>query len=306
MSVNSEAIFLTGATGFIGKRLAARLDREGLELRLLVRGDRPSAGAGGGRSAVLVRGALEDPASYAEALRGCNTVVHLAARTGKARPAEYFRVNAEGTSRLLDECRRAGVSRFLYVSSIAAGYADKRAYPYARSKERAEDAVRASGLRYLILRPTIVLGAGSPAWRGLAALAGAPVIPVFGDGRSRVQPVDVDDLAGCLQELLEEDHFTGEVIEVGGRDVLAIEDLLSRIHRALRGREPRVVRLPARITVSLLAAAEIVLLPWMPLTAGQLSVFLNDSAAKPHPFMKGRLSRMKGVAEMIECANRGE
>ena len=299
-------VFLTGATGFIGRRLVARLDRPGRELRLLVRGDRPPAGAAGGGGAVLVRGALEDPASYAEALRGCNTVIHLAARTGKARPAEHFRVNAEGTAKLLDECRTAGVSRFLHVSSIAAGYADKRAYPYARSKERAEDAVRASGLRYLILRPTIVLGAGSPAWRGLAALAGAPVIPVFGDGRSRVQPVDVDDLAGCLLDLLEKDHFTGEVIEAGGRDVLAIEDLLARIHRALRGREPRVVHLPGRITVSLLAAAEIVLLPWMPLTAGQLSVFLNDGAAKPHPFMEGRLSRMKGVGEMIECANRGE
>ena len=80
---------------------------------------------------------LGTPAAYLDALRGCDTVVHLAAVTGKAKPTDYFRVNREGTRALVDAAKAAGVRQLLHVSTIAVKYRDEQRYFYAHSKRDA-------------------------------------------------------------------------------------------------------------------------------------------------------------------------
>src|SRR5207249_8332520 len=86
-----------------------------------------------------VTGNICEPDSYASILESCDTVIHLAATTGKAPTDQYSQVNTEGTQALVEQCERSGVKNFLFVSTIAVKYRDKKHYYYAQSKERAEE-----------------------------------------------------------------------------------------------------------------------------------------------------------------------
>lgn len=287
-------LLITGASGFIGRRFLAALDRSSFrEVTCLVR----DAGALPGERVIV--GRLEDPASYASALHADSTVVHLAAATGKAAPATYEAVNVEGTSRLVAACRQAGTRRFVFVSTIAAAYPDKRWYPYARSKAAAETIVRESGLDFLIVRPTIVLGTGSPAARSLGLLARPWLTVVPGDGKARVQPIDVDDLARVLSALATEERLGGETLGLGGPEAVPVGELLSRLSAARSGRRPRVIRLPLAPIVANLGRVEKVLLRVLPVTAGQLSAFANDGTVEPHPLLARWVPGFKRLDEML-------
>jgi nucleoside-diphosphate-sugar epimerase len=131
----------------------------------------------------FIVGDLCDEETYKSRLEGVDTVIHLAALTGKAAPPEYERTNFEGTKILLRACKEAGVRRFLHLSTIAAGYPDQRYFTYAQTKARAETLVRESGIPYIIIRPTVVIGSGSPIWRSLSSIAKLPVVPLPNEGR---------------------------------------------------------------------------------------------------------------------------
>lgn len=185
----------------------------------------------------------------------------------------------EATRKLLEAGAQQGVSRILFVSSIAADYADLSRYPYGRSKAAAESVVRESRLDYTILRPTIVLGRESPIWQKLRAMATLPVLPVFGDGSARVQPVDVNDVARGIVYLLDQGRFSGEVLELGGPEVLTMLELLRRIRKACGKSAGLTIRIPAGPMQSLLGALGTITGGRLPVSAGQLVPFINDGVA---------------------------
>jgi NADH dehydrogenase len=290
------SLFLTGASGFIGGALLKLLAQGPDRIVVLERNTHAAAAAGDG--VTRVRGDLREPAAWQSALDGIDTVIHLAAVTGKAARATYFETNLRATAALLEAAQRAGAARFLFISTIAARYADAH-YHYARSKQQAEEAALASALRTTILRPTIVLGPGSPIGARLRSLAALPVLPVPGDGRVRVQPIDVRDVAALIVALLDADRFQGETIEAGGPDVLTMEEMLVRL-RARLGRAPGPrVHLPLGPLRAGLAAAERISLALAPVTAGQLAAFGYDSVADPHPFVESRWAAMRGIEHMV-------
>ena len=230
---------------------------------------------------------------YEHKISGADTVVHLAAITGKARRDEYFETNVEGTRALTEMSRRLGISRFLYVSSIAARFPDKNHYYYAQSKEQAEEIVRTSGLRYTIVRPTIVLGQGAQVWKGLSRLARFPVIPIFGDGRTLIQPIWVDDLADFIIDVLKADRFQKETLEVGGIESISVEEFLLRASRLLRGSEPRTIHLPLEPFRKAFSWLEPLFLPVLPVTAGQLASFRFDGRPQPNRLAEGRSGQLQ-------------
>lgn len=293
----TSGIFLTGATGFLGGRVLRRLATGGRGPIVCLARDPSRLPELEGAAVDCIRGDLEAPERWADALRGCDTVVHLAALTGKAKAAEHFRVNSAAVGALLEAAERAGVRRFVFVSTIAVGYPDLRHYPYARAKEEAETRVRASGLDWAIVRPTVVLGPGSPLWDKFLALASAPVLPVFGDGKNRIQPVHVDDVAEAIAALAEDGELRGRVVEVGGRDVLTMEEFLRHIRREALGKEGPAVRFPVGLLIRGLAAAEPLLHAALPATAGQFYVFAHDSDASPSGAAEA--ARRRGVAEIV-------
>jgi NADH dehydrogenase len=226
-------------------------------------------------------GDLSNPDSYSGALAGCEAVVHLGAAMGGASDQELQRINVDATRDLLAACEKAGVGRMLYVSSIAADYPDLSQYPYGRSKLAAEGLVRGSRLDYTILRPTIVLGEGSPIGQKLRSLATLPLLVVIGNGSARVQPVHVDDVARGMIYLLDRSRFSGEILELGGPEVLTMLELLKRIRKAAGKPEGMTVRLPVRPMQLTLGALVRVAGRRVPVSPGQLVPFINDGVADP-------------------------
>ncbi|HEV8125540.1 MAG TPA: NAD-dependent epimerase/dehydratase family protein [Gemmatimonadales bacterium] len=278
--VRSRSLFVTGATGFIGRYLLAALEREGFDkVTWLTRRPNPRPNAPAGWT--MLSGDLADPATYQAALAGCDAVVHLAAATGSASDRDLQLVNVEATRWLLDSCERQGVGRILFVSSIAADYPDLSRYPYGRSKLAAETLVRQSPLDYTILRPTIVLGRESPIWQKLRGLAMLPVMPVFGDGSARVQPISVEDVAHAMVYLLDHSRFSNEVLELGGPDVLTMLGLLRRIRKACGKSEGLALRIPARPVQFALGVLGKVAGGRLPVSPGQLVPFISDGVADP-------------------------
>lgn len=303
-----RTLFLTGASGFVGRCLLRRIAPVGFSrIVCLLRHPEMLAEEFQDRPEVeWIGGDLLSPKSYAEALAGCDTVLHLAAVTGKARPAEYFRVNRDGTKVLLEQCRAEKVRNVLLVSSIAVKFADLRRYYYAQSKQQAEAAVAASGMRYTIVRPTAILGPGSPIAASLGKLACLPVIPVFGDGTAKLQPIHVENLVDCLLTLVQEEAFANETLELGGPEIIAIEELLRRLRRARGCGEGRVIHLPLRIVQGVLGLLEGLLFPVLPITAGQLAMFGNDGMATPTDYGQHLVGRLKSVDEMLKVENEAQ
>lgn len=283
-------VFLTGGSGFIGRHLLEELLASGIAVTVLDRSGTLTAPTTQGAVRV-VRGDLLDPAAYRDALGECDVVVHLAAATGNASRATHHRDTEQATTALCDAARAAGVSRLLLVSSVAVSFPDRSGYPYALAKERAEHLVAESGLRHMIVRPTIVLGPDAPVLRSLTTLATLPVIVVLGSGRARVQPVAVTDLAHEIAAILREDRFANETMTLGGPEVISIEELLRRIRRAHRRRGGAVLHLPLALLAGPLRLLEAVGLGrLLPVTAGQLSSFRFDGTAAdtlPRPGFAG-------------------
>lgn len=294
-----ERLFVTGASGFVGSRLVEALARRRQPMTLLDRSDtlgRTIADA----TTEVVTGHLLAPEAYRAALGTAETVVHLAALTGRGSADDHVRANAEGTEVLLKACQRAGVRRMLFMSSIAVTFPDLTGYPYAQAKRHAEDAVRQAGIPFAILRPTMILGPGSPIQAALGALARLPIVPVFGNGRVRVQPVHVDDVVAAILAVLDEDLFGGETYEIGGPTTMSIDELLLAMRKGQTGRSGRTVHLPMRLVLPpLTAAARFGLERVMPISAGQMATFRFDGIAAPSARLDVARPALRGLSEMF-------
>ena len=297
-----SSIFITGISGYIGGRLLERLKCLSLDrIYCLYRNTSDiNCSLKNANEFIPVQGSVEDVNTYSHYLPQCDTVVHLAAQTGKASREEYFKVNSIGTELLVSQCQKMGVKKILYVSTIAVNYQNKEHYYYAQSKERGELAVLESGINYTIVRPTIVIGENSPNWKGLESLAKAPVIPLFGRINTQIQPIYVDDLIANLIHILDNDKFDNFIIELGGPDRITFEAFLRNIHYEHYGKNAVVLKLPHIMLQNALSFIEKFNITKLPITAGQLSVFNNDSTAQPNSLLSKNVAKMKGANEMVK------
>ena len=207
-------------------------------------------------------------------LRGVERVAHLVAIIAERGPQTFDAVIGCGTERLLEAAGAAGERKFLYVSAIGAD-PDPR-FPYWAAKWRAEQAVVGSGLTYTILRPSLVFGAEDEFFNRLAGLVRwNPVLPIAGDGKTRFQPIWVEDLVTCIVACLEEGTHDNEIVEVGGPEHLTYEEMVDAVRRELAARRLKVhVPLPL---VRLAAGAMEAILPQPPVTRHQLAMLSKDS-----------------------------
>lgn len=184
---------VTGATGFLGRRLVGALAAEGWRVRVLVRRDAVHAAPEGVEPEVVI-GGLSDEAALARLCRGAEVVVHAAGLVKARAAADFAAVNAAGAERVAQAAQRAGVGRTLLVSSLAAR--EPKLSAYAASKRAGEEAARrVLGDRLTVLRPPAIYGPGDLETLGVfeAALR-LPVAPVF-DPRARLAMIHVEDAA---------------------------------------------------------------------------------------------------------------
>jgi len=296
-----RSLLITGASGFVGRHVLRRLDPSRFDrITLLTRTELALPGPLDSATDVeQIRSGLDRPERYAGRIDSATAILHLAARTGRAKPEQYERDNVEGTGALVRAAEEQEAAGIVNVSSIAAAFPETIHYPYASSKRAAEDLVSRSMVPWTTIRPTMVLGAGSPIWTKLRQLARPPVIVVPGAPTTRVQPIHVDDLASVLVEVAAKGAFDREVHELGGGEVVTIEDLLRRIHRRLGGRRAAVVPTPVGPGIPLLRAFERISPVPLPVTEGQLSTFLYDGVARRDGLQARYADRLRGVDDIL-------
>jgi NADH dehydrogenase len=225
-------ILVTGASGFVGRHVTRDLAGNGHRVRAMVRTAKGAA-ALEDVDCELVRGDVTDPASLLAAARGVRTIVHLVAIVEGA-PATFERVMAAGTGNLVEAARESGVRRIVLMSAL--GTTPGATVPYFRAKWAAEQAVAASGVEHVVLRPSFVFGHDGGLLPRLLRIARlAPVTPVIGPGTQRVQPIWIDDVVHAVRLGLDA-RVSGGPIELGGPDAVTWSSLWSRVKTALGAR----------------------------------------------------------------------
>jgi NADH dehydrogenase len=233
-------LLLTGATGSVGSRLLPLLLERGEDVRCLVREPRR---LGGRRVDVQIAlgdlGAMSDPYLVRQALRGVDTVVHLAATIRDQPPHRIEELNGLATVRLLRAAERSGVRRFVFFSALNASVAQRTRF--FRAKWLAERAVASSPLETTIFAPSIVYDHSDPWITLLRRFSFLPVLPVSGDGRARFQPIWAHDAARCVIGALERDG-RGRY-ELAGPETLSYDEMSDLVSR-VAGRPRPLVHLP--------------------------------------------------------------
>jgi nucleoside-diphosphate-sugar epimerase len=190
---------VTGATGFLGRRLVPALVERGWQVRALTR-SRPPAGLWGEAAVDIVRGDLADADALASLTDGAQAVIHAAGLIKARTRAEFFAANAEGAQRV---AQAAGEARMLLISSLAAR--EPALSDYAASKRAGEEAARMiAGGRLTVVRPPAIYGPGDRETLGLFRLAAqSPVLALPGPATARLALAHVDDVVATILALME-------------------------------------------------------------------------------------------------------
>jgi uncharacterized protein YbjT (DUF2867 family) len=231
-------LLLTGATGLVGSALLPRLIASGRSVRCLVRDPR-RLGAERVRVQIAL-GDLSDPPSFRNALRGVDTVVHLAAAIRDQPRGSIEELNAVATWRMVQAARKAGVGHFLFFSAQSASAHNRTRF--MRAKALAERAVADSGVPHTIFAPSIVYAPGDVFLTLLERLALLPVVPISGSGRALFQPIWAQDVADCVMAALERPDGA-QRYELSGPETLSYDAIVEIVLRAA-GRPRRLVHFP--------------------------------------------------------------
>lgn len=273
-------LLLTGATGLVGSALLRRLVAEGQPVRCLVRDPRR---LGPQRVRVQIAlGDLTDPPSFRNAMRGVDTVVHMAASTRDQPRGSIEELAAIATWRMVEAAQRAGVERFVFFSALGAS-THHRARLF-RAKALAEQAVRESDMRTTVIAPSLVYAPGDRWLTLIERLALLPVVPLSGRGRAVCQPIWAEDVAGCVVAALgtSTDTHGGpshKRYELAGPQTMTYNEVINAVLYSL-ARERPLLPLPTSIVSRTLRPLERAMRTNTPITWDEAELLEANMVAK--------------------------
>ncbi|NBW11111.1 MAG: complex I NDUFA9 subunit family protein [Caulobacteraceae bacterium] len=245
-----------GGSGFVGAQAVRALAKAGWRVRVAVRAPntsydlRPLGDVG---QIQPVRCDITSPEDVAAALKGANAAVNLVGVLHESGKRTFQALHVDGARNVAEACKAASIARLVQISAIGADA--NSASAYARSKAEGEAAVRAVLPEAVIVRPSIVFGAGDGFLNRFASLAVmAPALPLIGGGETKLQPVYVGDVAEAIARATTRTEAAGRTFELGGPAVWTFGDVLKYIVRETKRERPLVALPfgPARIIGSLL------------------------------------------------------
>jgi uncharacterized protein YbjT (DUF2867 family) len=270
-------ILVTGGSGVVGVGTVTELVRRGHEVRLLARHAREDARQWPTGVTPLV-GDISEPTSIAGAADGCDAVLHVAGIVEESPPDVTFqRVNVGGTRNILAEAQRAGVGRFVYVSSLGAPEGKSE---YHRSKREAERLVAQFAGNWTICRPGNIYGPGDGQISVILRLVRgvSPLVPKVGSGDQTFQPIWWEDIARALATIVERDDLAGEALDVAGAETTSQNDLHERLSR-ITGREVRSIPVPEMLAT--LGAKAVSMVGWkIPFSESELQMLQEGNTIR--------------------------
>jgi uncharacterized protein YbjT (DUF2867 family) len=270
-------ILVTGGSGVVGVGTVTELLKRGHQVRLLARHAADDARQWPSGVTPIV-GDVTDVASIHGAADGCDAVLHVAGIVEESPPAVTFRkVNVEGTANIVAEAERAGVRRFVFVSSLGAleGASD-----YHRSKREGERIVERFAGNWTICRPGNVYGPGDGQISVMLRLVRgvSPLVPRIGSGDQEFQPIWWEDLAAALATVVERDDLADEALDLAGGEITSQNDLHQRMSR-ITGRDVQSVPVPEMFAA--LGARAISMVGWkIPLGDSELQMLKEGNTIR--------------------------
>jgi len=304
-----KRVLLTGATGFVGREVLRELVVRGYQPVCLVRSPRraePIVAQFANRPQMVV-GSLFDPNALRAAMADADAVIHLVGIIFEHRFSgqTFERIHRDGTANVARAAQEQGIRRFIHMSAL--GARPDAVSRYHQTKYQAEQLVQGAGLDWTIFRPSLIHGPDGEFMQLMARFVCKmvpPVIPYFGSGDARIQPVSVKDVAACMVAALSHPEMIGQIYSVGGPEVYTWKTFYAACQRLIPGarRWKPIVGLP--VPLAALLARTIMKTPFVPqalrFNIDQVAMAQEDSTCDPAPIRKllgGRLRRFEQELE---------
>lgn len=267
VSTDPRKVLVTGGTGFVGRYVVRELIARGYQPVCLVRDAQKLTARLTPAQALQVTtvpGDVFDMAALNRAASGCGAAIHLIGIIMEKRleGQTFRRVHVEATQNVLAACRNNGVQRYAHMSAL--GTRENAVSEYHRTKWLAEEEVRKSGLNWTIFRPSVIHGPDGEFMEMMkffsTSLLRQPVMPYFGSGENRLQPVSVRDVAGCFVRCLTMPETEGKTFDLGGPEQFTWKQLYDICAQTITGRK----RLKVPVPVPLAKLAAVTIMPLAP------------------------------------------
>jgi uncharacterized protein YbjT (DUF2867 family) len=271
----AQRVTVFGGTGFLGRRIVRHLYDKGLEVRIASR--RPTPSSGNDPRLQSIAADIHDGEAIARAVAGAFGVVNAVSLYVERGKVTFHAVHVAAAERLAKEARKAGVERFVQISGIGADA--QLASPYIRARGQGERVVRAAFPVATIIRPAVMFGLDDAFLNTLIKLLRRlPVYPMFGRGRTRLQPADVEDVAEAAAKVMQQSGTEPLNVECGGPRIYSYQELLRTIASAANVK-PTLLPVPFAAWHGLAWVAE--MLPGAPVTRNQVELMQIDTVAAP-------------------------
>lgn len=270
-------ILVTGATGFIGRHLVARLMAEGYRVRCLLAEDKQQR-LPWATPPEIITGNLLDEEVLFKAATDINTIIHLESGQWWARPRELERIEIVGTRNLIAAARAARVGRIIIVSQL--GASSSSGYTLLRIKGIVEEQVRSSGLAYTIIRSGIVFGEDDAFVNHIAMMLRSNPLFFLMPGRGEVvlHPIYIDDLVEAIVRSLRLMDTLDSTLDIGGPEYITVEDLIRTVMR-VSGAHRLIIPMPPYVIRGLTAVYSRIF-PRSLMTAQWLDILATNRAAQ--------------------------
>jgi len=301
MSSAGARVTLFGGSGFIGRRLSIALRQRGVPVRIVSR-HRPAASPGSG-DAETVHADLHRAGAAKEAASGSAIVINMI-RVCIERDAQM--ATAVGADDAVAQSAAENGARLIYLSTIGADPAAPALYAQWKGQGEANARKRVPGVA--ILRPSVVFGPGDNIVNRFAGMARSlPILPLVGGGRSRMQPVYVEDVVDAILAAIDGRCAPGAFYELGGPEVMTLKDLLEFIFQTIKRRPPLV---PVPYPVATMLGMVLQRLPRPPITVDQVRLLRRDNvvsdwARREGLTLEGLGIRPRALAQIVPGYLRG-
>lgn len=235
MSNNQPLVTIFGGSGFLGGYVVRRLAKSGVRIKIVSLnteyGEKlKTAGCVGQICAVY--GNIKDPESIKKAVQGSDIVINLVGILFSKRKGGFMTIHSQGAEYIAKAAKEAGARSLVHISALSV---DKGSGSlYARSKRMGEEAVLAAFPEATILRPSIIFGQEDNFINLFARLACiSPFLPLIGGGKTRFQPVYVDDVAKAILASITLESARGKIIQLGGPKIYSFREIIEFILKSI-------------------------------------------------------------------------
>ncbi len=278
--MGDRRVTVFGGSGFLGRRIVERLAADGAEVRIAVRHPERAAfltKTGRPGQITAVRADVWDEATVPPALAGAGAVVNTVGHYVARGDASFEAIHGQGARHVAAAAHVAGVMRLVHISGIGADPASDS--PYVRARAMGERLVRAAFPTATIMRPSVMFGSDHDFLNRLAGLARVlPVLPLFGAGDVKLQPVYVDDVAAAVGTALATPAAAGKLYELGGPRIYSYKALVELV---LQQTGKRRLLLPLPYVAWNALAALMAPLPARPISRDQVKLMQTDNVVSP-------------------------